>query len=107
MKRIKIAQNRFLSLYQTLTNYGQIAQFEIARSTSHPNPLITVFNANAYPIAQHAFELLTNARTLIGPSLSRQSMLRILTGQALFGPVRRKAAKAKKRAKKRSNPTIT
>ena len=68
MKRIKTAQNRFLKLYKTETDYGTTAAFEITPSTDHPNPMIAVFRADAQFPAQGAFERLTDAMIYYGPN---------------------------------------
>jgi len=68
MKRIKVATNRFLSLYRTETDCGTTAAFEITRSTDHPNPMIATFRPDAQFPAQRAVKQLTDAMTHYGPN---------------------------------------
>jgi hypothetical protein len=84
VKRIKLDQNQFLSLYQTTTDKGQTIGFEICRrpNSGNPVPLIAYFGNNQPISAAIAFQKLSIAMEMRGPRMSRQLKEQILTGQA-------------------------
>jgi hypothetical protein len=85
MKRIKLDQNQFIALYQTLTDRGQTIGFEIyRRPTGNPVPFIACFGKNDQLQAHTAFQKLSIAMKMRGPKMSPQLKEQILTGQASY-----------------------
>jgi hypothetical protein len=87
MKRIKLRQHRFLSLYQTLTDRGQTIAFEIVRPSDNPVPMIKTFNAQPDPqfaeaLARNIFETLSFLMELYGPRMKKDLIHKILTGHS-------------------------
>jgi hypothetical protein len=82
MKRIKLRQHKFLSLYQTLTDKGQTIAFEIVRPSDNPCPMVKTFPAHAEALARNVFETLSFLMELYGPRMKKNVIHKILTGHS-------------------------
>ncbi|HET9376400.1 MAG TPA: hypothetical protein VFO40_15610 [Chthoniobacterales bacterium] len=82
MKRVKLTQNKFITLTQINTNAGKTQSFEIARSVmNYQPPVLATFLPSDKPRALRAFDLLSQAMHAHGPQLRHSLVQRILIGQ--------------------------
>ena len=66
MKRIKIAQNRFVRLWRTETDTGHTIGFELTKPPLHHPPLLASFRPDQWKNAARAFLIVSDALRLTG-----------------------------------------
>jgi hypothetical protein len=106
MKRIKVAQNRFLTLFRLESEHGTTTSFELVRRFTKPQRSLAVFKADQPKKALDAFTTITFVLKTKGLLIWSKTLKRILErSDDLSAGNRRYMRRFRTRKAKRKTPT--